>query len=244
MIPGLSLLFVGLFAAAAPPCVVLHLTEIGFTEAAHPINQAKLRGDLEKQGSRVCEGAAVEPADSCLTNKTCVAELLRAADGTWLLLVELTRAGGQAQANFRLFDRQGLAVGHDDRLVRLDDLTGAPSLISPHLLDVMAPPDAAPEPPVPPPTRTPPTASDAALSSGPDPVFIGGIAATVAGGLLAVGAAAGSVVELLVIRDPSSLGPDKELASVLVPSLAVLSLVGAATAAFGVGAVVLSEGDA
>jgi hypothetical protein len=242
------------FAAAAAPrtAVVVHAT--GFPDADVRRLEEKTAAEVTAAGAELWTlSKALEIKSECLEDRSCARDVLRAADATFLVWVELLRAGSQVQLSSHLLDAEGRVVAEVESRTRAEAVLGASPLLP---NDVLAPLRSAAA-----------SGSSTSAASGSDggarssaggagdagtksgaapgdptepteeqpltPLAIGGIAALGAGTLLALGGTAVIPGQVGIARDPASLGSEKEAAATVASVAFLVAVLGGITAVTG-----------
>lgn len=253
-------LVIALFAAAAPRvAVVVHTT--GFSDDDGKRVQNKIGAEVSSTGVELWAlSKAVEVRTECLVDRGCARDLLRAADASWLVWIEATRAGGQVQLESHLLDNDGRTAAQDESAARVDEVTGNGALLSPVIAGALkqaatsatsatsatttnaagaanATTSAAVLAPTAAPLAADAKANDAKRDdvAKPEvsPLAIAGVATLGAGALLVIGGGALTAQQLTIINTASSAGVAKENAASTATAMMVVAGVGLGAAAAG-----------
>lgn len=245
-----SPLLLALTLAAAPRVAVLVHTS-GFSDDDTRRIGDKARAEAAATGLELWALAgAVEVKPECLEDRACAQELLRTAEATWLVSLNVLRAGGQASLSSVLIDVDGKVAAEAQGVRKLELVLGEGALLGAEILAPLrqsareTPSPPTPTPPVPapeaPPTPTPtPLAPEPASAPPEGPaelsgLALGGVAALGVGAVAAVAGGAVVAAQFGVLNDPSSSRGEKEQAAlVLIPAMGTVALVGVAVTGLG-----------
>ena len=250
-------LALALLVVTAAPRVAVVVHPAGFSDDDARRIQEKVGQEVAATGVELWAlSRSLEVKTECLTDRSCAREVLRAADASYLVWVEALRAGGQVQLEAHLIDAEGRAAASSETAARADEITGAGTVLPAAVTTPLkaaakaaaTPPTTTVTPPVktpPPPTKINPlapvtTAPTPAEPAGISTLAVGGIAAVGTGAILALGGGALSVSQFQIIRDPHSLGAEKQSAANVMTSMLLVSGIGVAVA--GAGGVLLYLG--
>jgi hypothetical protein len=218
--------------------VLVVVTATGLADADVRALQEHLEGEVRAQGAEAVRSGIDA---TCVDDPACVKGALELANARALVALDATRAGSFVQLSVRSIALDGAVLAQADRSTKLDALKRE-RLLPDGALPAPEPPSAPEATPeeVPVHEEAPlvreelaPESDDVEPQPAMSPRALAGIA-VIGAGVVVVGiGAAAAAVELSVIKDPGSLGEDKERAAVLVPVMGAVALAGLAAVVTG-----------
>lgn len=223
--------------APSPGCAALVVRATGVGGADLVRIQERLRRELREAGvptpQPVPEASLKE---DCFGDRACIQSVIRDADSSVVLRVELLRAGAYVQIRASVFDADGRLSSEGDRASRLEallaqqeqeqeqetalpagsvaSLRSAIAKATPAAPAPVAPPRAKIAQPVSPPV---PAADTPPPARGWSALAITGLGVAVAGALAGAIGGAGAIGQLSVADDAGASGAAKEAAATLAP---------------------------
>lgn len=230
------MMFLAVLALAAAPRAVVVVTVVGVSAADEATFTERVGAEMRAADvDPATLPAALAMKPDCLREPACARNVVRAGEASWLLRVDLLRGGSNVQIAAALLDGEGQVATEARAIARVDELLAGKPILPQDIVDALR---ALAEPPPPPPAAVsavprpapapvaPTPVEPAPAPEGPSTITLAGIGGVAVGITAAMIGVFGAASQYSLARDPAAVGSDKETASVLVPVLGVVAIVG------------------